>query len=297
MSLSKHLQTSGLLSVIRGMPPQQLEERVIALGDAWYREHPEERDTIARNLEAFGLDASASTIDGIERHTILHYFEKFLPLTDDIASYAAFLEEHVDGAEGISLLEASLAARRGVCIATAHFGAVEFIVPFLALHKLPMNVVIRFTTEQLSVGAHEQAIAMEKSGRFSLINLIEIGRPKTVAAMQMAAALRRGEIAFSVFDEKTPYSKPADLFGTKVWGGAGLDRMIDFANTQTDLYAAFMLREEGKRYRLELRRIGETGGGRIDAIYRTLQEAVTRNLTQWYFLHEEIPFVEEGIRL
>ena len=295
MSLSKHLQTSGLLSRIAGMAPEHLKEVVMDLGTAWYREHHEERDVIGRNLEAFGLDSSPSTIDAVVENTILHYFEKLLPLAGDIALYAEFLSSRIDGIVAVSALKESLASPRGVCLAAAHFGAVEFITPFLAARKLPMNVVLKFTTEQLSAAAQQQAIAMEQSGLFSLINIIELGRPKTVAAMQMAAALRRREIVLSVFDEKTPYSKPVELFGRGVWGGAGIDRMISFANTPVDLFAAFMVREGTERYRLELHKIDTGDDGRIEAIYRALQTVVTRHPAQWYFLHEEIPFVGEVV--
>ncbi len=293
MSLSRYLQTSGLLSTIEGMAPERLREKVIDLGTAWYDGHPEERGIIEQNLGTFGLDCSASTVDDIEYHTILHYFEKFLPLTGSIASYASFLAEHINDNGGIDAIGESLAASRGVCIATAHFGAVEFIGPYLAAHKLPLNATLKFSTVQLSAIVHERAAAMEKSGLFGPMAFIEIGKPKTVAAMQMAAALRRHEIVLSVFDEKTPYSKPVELFGTKVWGGAGLDRMIAFSNTTVDLYVAFMLREAGGRYRLELRKIDEKDIDRIGAIYRALESVVSRHLTQWYFLHEEIPLVGE----
>jgi lauroyl/myristoyl acyltransferase len=294
MSLSRHLQTSGLLSAIAGMAPDVLKNRVMKIGTEWYSRNPDERDAIIRNLSALGLDTSPQVVDEIERHTILHYFEKFLPLTGDIASYASYLKNRIDGADAVAAIRTTMAAARGACIATAHFGAVEFIVPYLAMHRLPLNGVLRFTTEELSAIVHKRAAAMADSGLFGPISFIEIGKPKTVAAMQMAAALRRGEIVLSVFDEKTPYSKPVDLFGRKVWGGAGLDKMMDFANTPADLYVAFMIRNGQEQYRLELRKIDECGAGRIDAIYRTLESMVKNHLEQWYFLHEEIPFVEAG---
>lgn len=292
MSLSRHLQTSGLLSNIAGMAPDLLKSRVIELGTGWYRQNPQERRGIVDNLSALGLDTSAPLIDDIEHHTMLHYFEKFLPLTGDIASYASYLQSRIDGDDAIAALKTSLSASRGACIATAHFGAVEFIVPYLATQRLPLNGVLRFTTEELSAIVHKRATAMADTGLFGPISFIEIGKPKTIAAMQMAAALRRGEIVLSVFDEKTPYSKQVDLFGKKVWGGAGLDKMMDFANTPADLYAAFMIRDAQERYRLELRKIDACGDGRVDAIYRALEDVASRNLAQWYFLHEEIPFVE-----
>jgi lauroyl/myristoyl acyltransferase len=295
MSLSRHLQTSGLFDTITGMSYQSLREVVVDLGTAWYADHPEERDIIAANLDAFELDTSPATIDAVQYNTILHYYEKFLPLAGSIQTYAEFLKNHIDAGDAIEIVQKSIAASRGVCLATAHFGAVEFIVPFLAAHHLPMNCVLKFSTEALSTIAHQQSAGLEKSGLFSLINLIEIGKPKTIAALQMAAVLRRKEIILSVFDEKTPYSKPVELFGTQVWGGAGLDRMIAFANTPVDLYAAFMVRRDADRYRLELHRIDAAETDCISAIYRVLESVVKQHPAQWYFLHEKLPFVLEAV--
>ena len=293
MSLSKHLQTSGLLEKIDGMSFDSLREAVVVAGSAWYADHAEEREIITGNLQALGLDTQPAVVDEVLYHTSLHYFEKFLPLTGSIPRYAEFLSTHIDAGDSIGQLRQSLEASRGICIAVSHFGAVEFITPFLGMHFLPMNAVLKFSTEAMSEMAHRRSVAMEKSTLFSLINLIEIGKPKTVAAMQMAAVLRRHEIILSVFDEKTPYSRQVELFGKKVWGGAGLDRMIAFANTPVDLYAAFMVRGETDRYRLELHKIDESETDRIGAIYRVLEKVVTRHLPQWYFLHEELPLVEE----
>jgi lauroyl/myristoyl acyltransferase len=270
-----------------------LKRIVTELGIAWYRAHDEEREIIIHNLETFGLDRSPSTVDAVIDNTILHYYEKFLPLTENIEGYAHYLKERIDCSAGIAQLRDSLASSRGICIAISHFGAVELITPCLASYTLPVNVVLKFSTEELSAAAQRQATIMEKTGKFSLVNIIEVGRPKTVAAMQMAAALRRQEIVLSVVDEKTPYSKPVELFGTKVWGGAGLDRMLSFANTPADLYAAFMVRESSERYHLEIHKIENTATDQISTVFTVLESVVKRHCEQWYFLHEELPFVME----
>ncbi|MBN1757170.1 MAG: hypothetical protein JW863_02565 [Chitinispirillaceae bacterium] len=295
MSLSRHLQTSGLLDTVAGMSYADLKEVVLTIGNAWYGKHPREQEVITENLRSFGLDTASSTIDNIRYHTILHYVEKFLPLTGSIESYARFLRDAVEAGNSIELLRKSQRAGRGICVTISHFGAVEFITPYLALHHLPMNTVLKFSTEAFSKVAHERSMAMKESGLFSYINLVEIGKPKIMAAMEMAAVLRRKEILLSVFDEKTPYSRPVDLFGTRVWGGAGLDRMIAFANTPVDLYVAFMIRGDNDTYRLELHPVDETETDPVAAMYRVLESVVQRYPHQWYFLHEKLPFVMEPV--
>ena len=126
---------------------------------------------------------------------------------------------------------------------------------------------------------------------FGPIRFIEIGKPGTSIALEMAAALRRKEILISVFDERTDYSKPVTLFGKQVSGGAGLDKLIAFANVPVDVYTAFMIRLENYRYQLKLNKINTEDKNIIQQMYNNLQNIISSHCEQWYFLHEEIPFI------
>ena len=105
--------------------------------------------------------------------------------------YFNFLQNQINYQDICGKLKNSIDAGKGVLLAIAHFGAIEFLAPVLATTKLPLNVVLRFSTEQFSRIAHERALALEKSGFFGPIRFIEIGRPGTSAALEMAAALRK----------------------------------------------------------------------------------------------------------
>ncbi len=293
-SISRYIQTSGLLQRLSGMDRVQLKSAVAELGMQWYREHPEERERISRNLENFGLDFSSSVVDSVIEGVLLHYYEKLLPFAGSLSSYADFLKCHIDGNGTVSTLREVIASGNGVCIATAHFGAVELMVPYLAMNKLPVNAALRFTTEQLSETVRKHAKGLAQSGLFGKINIIELGKPKSAAAMKMAAALRRREIMLTVFDEKTPYSKPTELFGAKVWGGSGIDRIVSFSNTPVVVFASFMIRTENDGYRLELYKIDSSSSLMIDTLYRFLESIVRQYISQWYFLHEEIEFIEKN---
>jgi len=137
---------------------------------------------------------------------------------------------------------------KGVLVTISHFGAVEFITPFLSSLLLKMNVCLRFTTESFSQKAHVYAENMAKSGSFAPINFIEIGKPGTRAALDMASAIRRGEILVSVFDEETDYSIPVPLMGKMVPGGAGLHKLIQFAGEQCAVCTAHCVRREHETY-------------------------------------------------
>lgn len=292
MSLSAYLQNSQRLAAIRGKEPSAVRAHIMRLGEEWYREHPEENELIAQNLRDLALPADEQTVARVRAHIILHYFEKLLPLCGDPGYYHRFLAERVDGGEVAERLGEATGAGRGVLLAMPHFGAVELIAPLLAMRMLPVTAVLRFKTAALSHMAHDHVRRMADSGLFSRIRFIEIGKPGTNAALDMAAVLRRGEILLSVFDEKTDYSVPVTLMGRRVWGGAGLDKLMKFAGASIDIYGAFMLRREQERYSLHLRPVDPRGDNPVQQLYDELERMLENHLEQWYFLHEQIPFVE-----
>jgi hypothetical protein len=292
MNLSKFIQSPDLLNNIFGKTATELRSAVLEKGNLWYKENPEEFRLIEKNLDLLGLPADPQLVQKIRYHVILHYYEKLLPLCGGPDFYFNFLHNQINCQDACVKLKHSLDAGKGVLLAIAHFGAVEFLAPVLATSKFPLNVVLRFSTEQFSRIAHERALALEKSGLFGPIRFIEIGRPGTSAALDMAAALRKKEILISVFDEKTDYSKPVTLFGKKVHGGAGLDKLVYFTNSPIDCYTAFMVREDGDRYKLKINPVDLAKSNIVQQMYDQLQEMVKSHLEQWYFVHEEIPFAE-----
>ncbi|MDO5577376.1 MAG: hypothetical protein Q4F84_09875 [Fibrobacter sp.] len=288
MSLSGYLQTPEFLKSIPGKSPENLKSIMLEKGHEWFKKNEDETNLIRHNLEEFGF-CPETLVPKVQEHIILHYYEKLLPLSDSPEFFFSFLKSHVDSSDAAKQLELTRANGKGIIVAIAHFGAVEFIVPTLASFKFTLNTVLRFTTEQLSVQAHERARMMQESGLFGQINFIEAGKPGVSVAMSMAAAIRRKELLVSVFDEKTDYSKPVTLLGKKVSGGAGLDKIVKFANTPTDTYTAFMKRNENNTYTLMLKKIDEQDS--VQNMFGELEKVVKEITEQWYFLHEEIPFL------
>jgi lauroyl/myristoyl acyltransferase len=288
MSLSKHLQEPVFLSAALGRGPQALKQALLDRGEQWFTRNAGESGVIEENLRRFSIDPSPALIAGIRHHILLHYFEKFLPLCGDDAWYADYLADRVDGEDALRELARYRRNNTSVILAGAHFGAVEMIAPWLSLKNIPVAPVLRFTTPEFSRKAKTRAAAMQESGRFGAITFIEIGDPDRPAALDMAAALRRQDVLVSMFDEETPYSIPVSLFGKKIRGGAGLDRMLKFSRVPTVLCSAFMVRTGEDRCRLVLREISD---GSMQGLYDALADVLKHELVQWYFLHEEIPFI------
>ena len=292
MSLSKYLQSQETIISILGESPDDARSLILDKGMSWLADHPEEAEVIRNNLISLEIPFSDDLIAGIQEHIILHYYEKVLPLCGNPEFYHHFLNENVDVSE-IDTLKDAIEKEKGVLITVAHFGGVELIVPTLSLFKLPIHPVLRFTTEQFSKVAHKHAKDMEDSGLFGPINFIEIGRQGTVAALDMAAVLRRKEVLVSVFDEETEYSIPVKFFGKEIFGGAGLDRLLRFTNTPVALFSTFMIRTGFNKYRLKFIEVKTSEENPIQTMFDNLETIIKENLEQWYFLHEDIPFVAE----
>jgi lauroyl/myristoyl acyltransferase len=296
MSLSEFLQCNEVIRCTREGDPEKLLTTILEKGNEWFLVHPEERAFIKSNLDAFGLESNRNVVEHFQHHLILHYYEKLLGLCLPPEKFREFLFSNIIVNNGIEQLTNSLSEGKAVLLANGHFGAVEFSTPVLAAYKLPVNTVLRFKTETLAKMVSERASQLSKQADFGKINFIQIGRAGTSAAMEMAAALRRKEILISIFDEETEYSKKVQLFGSQVWGGAGIDRIIRFSGTELDLFTIFMVRTSNNKYHLHIKKIDASDPTElIDNIYKSLETIVLNHPEQWYFLHEEIPFVEESL--
>jgi lauroyl/myristoyl acyltransferase len=296
MSLSEFLQCNEVIRCTREGDPEKLLTTILKKGNEWFLVHPEERTFIKSNLDAFGLESNKNVVELFQHHLILHYYEKLLGLCLPPEKFREFLFSNIIDNNGIEQLKNSLSKGKAVLLANGHFGAVEFSTPVLAAYKLPVNTVLRFKTETLAQMVSERASQLSNQADFGKINFIQIGRTGTSAAMEMAAALRRKEILISIFDEKTEYSKKVPLFGSQVWGGAGIDRIIRFSGTELDLFTIFMVRTNNNKYSLHINKIDTSDPTElIENIYKSLETIVLNHPEQWYFLHEEIPFVEESL--
>jgi lauroyl/myristoyl acyltransferase len=289
MSLSKELQSPEILAKIVGATASEITDLFLSIGDKWYENNGDESKLIAENLKSFGLD-SKTTVEDVQKNIVLHYVEKVLPLSGSFDQFADFIDSNVDTTEAKELLEKA-AKNGGTLMATPHFGAVELAVPTASRLGFTANAVLKFSTQNLSDKAQSFAKGMEKTGKFSEIKFVEIGKPGVISALEMSAAIKRDEILFSVFDEETNYSKPVDLFGKKVMGGAGLDRLLKFTKHPVTIFNVFMVRTGEQKYKMVLKSVDVNGDDIVQQMYNNLQEILSDYPEQWYFLHEEIPFL------
>ena len=290
MSLSKTLQSPDILSTIVGKSFDEMKDILMVQGSQYYADNPHEGEMIRQNLASFGLPSDTDTVKRVQEHVIYHYVEKILPLAGTPGQLAEFIEKRIDFSQAKDLLANAL-QKGSVLIAVSHFGGVESIVTTLAYLNFPITPVLKFTTKTFSDKLQGYAKLMEESGLFAPINFIEIGKPEAQSALLMAKILNKKEILFTAFDEETPHSNPIKLFNRNVLGGAGLDKLLKFAKENVSVFNAFMIRINGN-YKLHIMSVDSKGENPIQQMYDNLQSVLEKHFEQWYFLHEEIPFVE-----
>ncbi|MCL2276726.1 MAG: hypothetical protein FWC21_02390 [Treponema sp.] len=290
MSLSKILQSHDILSSIRGRTYDEIKGILLEKSSEYYEKNPEEGDTIKHNLESFGLPSDANTIKRVQENIIFHYAEKILPLAGTPKQLADFVKNRIDLSQAKDQLEEAM--RKGsVLAAVSHFGAVECTIPALSYLNIPTNAVLKFSTQNFSDRIHDFANAMEESGMFAPIKFIEIGKPQLNSAFLMARVLDRKEVLFTVFDEETPHSIPVRLFNKKVLGGAGLDRLLKIAHRNVTILNVFMIRT-GDNIKMRLVPVDIKVENMAQVMFSNLQSVLEEHYEQWYFLHENIPFVD-----
>jgi len=290
MGLSKALQSPDILSTIMGRKYDEVIDIIMAKGSEYYADNPQESEMIRQNLASFGLPSDLETVKLVQEHVIHHYVEKIFPLSGTPQQLATFVDERMDLVQANDLLTNAL-KEGSVLLVTAHFGAVEYVASALARLKFPVNSVLRFSTQNLSDKIQGYAKILEDSELFSLIKFIEIGKEGSHSAFSMARVLDRKEILYTVFDEETSQSKPVKLFNRNVLGGAGLDRLLKFAHGKVTIFNSFMIRE-GEKFKLQLLRVDAKAEDIAQQMFNNLQIMLEKHLEQWYFLHEEIPFVD-----
>ena len=213
MELKKHLVSEEMLSIIKGKNPDNVSNIVLEKGLRWFKTNESETRQIVSNLQRFGFSVTEKLLSDVQKHIILHYYEKLLPLCETPEVFYHFLRNTIDMKDAVTQLSQANRDGKAVIIAAAHLGGLELMVPALAAYKFPLSAALRFTTESYSERICKGVNAAKESGFFGDIHFIEIGRPGANAALSMGASLRRKELLLTIFDEDTEYSVPVTLFG------------------------------------------------------------------------------------
>jgi lauroyl/myristoyl acyltransferase len=242
---------------------------------------PQKVQRIRRNLTRAMKDRTPSEINKINRGVlkgiVQHYQEKMLNGFLETVRLRGFLMSRVsfDGNEGI--LTKALNEGRGVIIASAHYGALEFLPRYLAVRKYPTVTMVKFKTERLKK-------ILVRRAREDDLGLIVPGEVKNVL-YEASKVLAMNKILVTQCDESDAWH--ADGKHTMQFLGERIhpDRTLKVLCKRTGaaLLLGLLQREGKKRYKLLLHRVPCEGNVPINVRTLSLLEShICQNPEQWY---------------
>jgi KDO2-lipid IV(A) lauroyltransferase len=201
MTISYFLQCRPNVFLYRKLGRRFACPYLFFLGKLYYVLRRTEKEKISRSTEdAFREDKKPSELRHLKKRIIRgilsHYFEKLFNAYEPLPNLAAFLREHVC-APPLHKLDEALERKKGVLFVTAHYGGVEFIPIFLAMHDYPVSVVFKCSTTQLQDTLHKRAEDLK-------IKVIDPGKGNTAAAI--LKDLRANRVVFIECDEIEAWS-------------------------------------------------------------------------------------------
>jgi Kdo2-lipid IVA lauroyltransferase/acyltransferase len=212
------------------------------------------------------------------RGIIDHYHEKLFVAYANFRRLLRFLDERID-ISGEDELKQALAAGKGVILVTGHFGAVEFLPGCLAVKGYPVSMVCRFQTNRLRTSLKERA---------DLVNLNIIDAEHGNVLLAASKALKSGQILITECDEFDEW-RPQETQRTSFLNARlAADRSIDLLQKRSGapVVTAFLHRNGGKRYTLNLEAVGNGDGHTSASVgvrcLALLEKAVLADPAQWY---------------
>jgi len=281
LSLSKFLQLRFNLFLMSILPISATKAYIWMLVRLYFLCRPGKVQAIRRNLARAMNDRTPSEIRkisrGVIRGMIQHYQEKmfngFLPMP----KFRKFLISKVtfDGCERV--LQDAIDEGRGVIIASAHYGALEFLPIYLAVKKYATVTLAKFTTERL------KDIVIPRANGDGL-DIVVPGNGTNVLH-EVSRALRQNKVFVTQCDESDAWH--ADRKHAMQFLGERIhpDRMLKVLCKRTGavLLLGLLQREGKKRYKLLLHRVPCEGDVPINVrTLKLLENHIYQHPDQWY---------------
>jgi len=255
--LSCFMQRPFNTRLIRWLPGLIFQEYLNLLGKLYYALNGQEKEEIRKNLctvltrlePNISIDlAVTETFRGI----LSHYYEKLFIAYAPFDRVCRFVDQRME-LKNQHLLDEALALNRGLILATAHFGAVEFLPLFLALKGYLVTMVVHFKSEQLKQAQQRRA---EEVG----VKLLDPADGPSVvfAALQ---ALKANRILITECDEFAAWRPVACRFVPFLGFPCPVDRTLDLLHRRyrSPIVMGLACREGKGRYQLPLHALAGNG--------------------------------------
>ncbi len=234
MSISHFLQWQPNVFLYRRLGWSFAGNYLFLLGSLYYFFRAVDREKISLSVRnAFGHGTSAPDLTRLEarilRGILSHYFEKMLNAYRDVSGLTTFLRNCIS-APSLPKLDEALRRNKGVLFVTGHYGGIEYIPIFLALHHYPVSVVFKCATSQLKKMLHARA---EELG----IKVIDPGQGNTVGAI--FKDLKANRIVFIECDEIEAWRPSQKEKITFLGREIGVDRTLNLLQKRSGAQMVF----------------------------------------------------------
>ena len=160
ISLSRLFQTRFNVALFRHLPPAVTYYLMLCFGRFYYLFKRRERRLIESNIrDMLGTVRDEVWLQGKIREAFkgifLHYFEKLFAAFRSYGHIRRFVNRHFE-VQGLEIVDNAMRSGKGAILATAHYGAVEFIPWVLALRSYPLDVILECATHRLREAFNEK---------------------------------------------------------------------------------------------------------------------------------------------
>jgi KDO2-lipid IV(A) lauroyltransferase len=282
ISLSRLFQTRLNVMLFRHLPPVFTYHLMLTFGRVYYLFKRSERRLIESNIRDMlgrkhGEDWVQHKIREAFRGIFLHYFEKLFAAFRSYDCIRRFVNRHFE-VEGIEIVDSALRSGNGAILATAHYGAVEFIPWVLALRSYPLDVILECATHRLREAFNEKTKYVDVR-----LYTLEDGRGVFYRALE---TLKGNRLLMTECDEVDTWhrreSRRIRLFDKELYFDSTLNLLA--RRSGAPVIGAFLERTGFMSYRLTLEDVSlqrETDNVARDTL--TLWEKyVNRHPEQWY---------------
>ena len=196
LGISRFLQWKPNVFLYRKLGLRFTSSYLLFLGSLYFAVMGNERKKISRSLEeVFGSKKTPAELELLNRQILkgilFHYFEKIFNAYQSLPVLTSFLKDHVSSPP-LHKLDDALKQNKGVLFVTGHYGGIEYLPIFLAMHHYPVSVVFKCATVQLQAALHRRA-------RDLGIRVIDPSEGKTISAM--LHDLKENRVVFIECDE------------------------------------------------------------------------------------------------
>ncbi len=281
LNLSKFLQLRFNLFLLSILPVSFSNAYIWMLVRLYFLCRPGKVQAIRRNIARAMNDRTPSEIRkitrGVVKGMIQHYQEKMVNGFLAVPEVRKLLVSNVTFGRCERVLQDAIKEGRGVIIASAHYGAVEFLPVYLAMKKYPTVAVAKFTTERL------REVAVSRANRVGL-DVIVPGNGTNVFR-EASKVLSQNKILVTQCDESDAWH--ADRNNTMEFLGRRIhpDRMLKVLCKRTGAVLLLgLLQREGKNgYKLVLHRVPCEGDVPINVrTLKLLESYIYHHPEQWY---------------